>query len=107
MPIPDISHIQYLLLTALMGGQQSGRDLRKLLEQQGHKKSLAAFYQFMARMEDAKLVKGRYEVKVVDDQTIKERVYEITGSGSAACVDVREFYSSLAKAAPRLGLGGA
>jgi DNA-binding PadR family transcriptional regulator len=104
MPLPDITHLQFLLLTALLDGERPGRELRTLLESEGHKKSGPAFYQLMARMEDAKLVKGRYEQKVVEGQIIKERVYTVTGAGTAAVADVQEFYAGLA--ARRSGLEG-
>ena len=101
MPLPDITHLQFLLLAALLDGERSGRDLRELLGREGHKKSLPAFYQLMARMEDSRMVKGRYEQKIVEGQIIKERVYKVTGAGATACDDVRGFYST------RLALGGA
>ena len=104
MPLPDISHLQYLLLTALLDGERTGRTLRAVLEGQGQRKSLPAFYQLMARMEDAKLVAGRYEQKVVEGQLIKERVYTATGAGVAAADQVRDFYASIE--AGRLGLQG-
>lgn len=106
MPLPDITHLQFLLLAALLNGEQSGRTLRSLLEQEGHRKTPAAFYQLMARLEEARFVEGRYEQKTVEEQTIKERVYKVTGSGRAACAAVREFYASLA-ARQNLGMEGA
>jgi len=105
MPIPDITHLQFLLLAELLGGEQTGRNLRELLEKQGHKKSAPAYYQLMARMEDARLVKGRYEQKVVEGQIIKERVYKITAPGEAAYESVRDFYAAIASR--RVGLEGA
>jgi DNA-binding PadR family transcriptional regulator len=95
MPIPEISNLQLVLLAALMNGDRSGRDLRNLLAKEKHKKSAPAFYQLMARMEDAKLVRGRYEQKVVEGQLIKERVYTITGGGIAAYRSALEFFASL------------
>jgi DNA-binding PadR family transcriptional regulator len=102
MPLPDITHLQFLLLAALMDGERSGRELREVLANEGERKSGPAFYQLMARMEDAKLVKGRYDQKVVDGQIIKERVYKVTGAGVGAFESVRDFY--LAHAARRVGL---
>jgi DNA-binding PadR family transcriptional regulator len=105
MPIPDITHLQFLLLDELAAaGERSGRALRELLEKQGHKKSSPAFYQLMARMEDAKLVEGRYEQKLVEGQLIKERVYKITGNGIATHAEVVEFYAKL-ESVKNLGLG--
>ena len=105
MPIPDITHLQFLLLNALQEREQSGRALRELLGQEGRRTSGPAFYQLMARMEDAKLVRGRYEQKVVEGQLIKERVYALTAPGVAAAEAVRAFYASLA--VRRTGLEGA
>ena len=42
----------------------------------------------MARLEDAGLVAGQYEQKVVDGQIIKERRYALTPRGDAAIASV-------------------
>ena len=106
MPLPDITHLQFLLIAALLDGERSGRDLRELLEREGHRKSGPAFYQLMARLEDAKLVTGAYKQKVVEGQIIKERFYTVTGAGQAAYAAVRDFYASIATR-QNLGLEGA
>src|SRR5262245_12262710 len=103
MPIPDITHLQYLLLVSLLDGERSGRDLRELLAREGHRKSAPAFYQLMARLEDARFVTGRYEVKEIDGNTFKERLYRVTASGATAVDQVRAFYLSRG----RLGVQGA
>ncbi|MBP3957737.1 helix-turn-helix transcriptional regulator [Gemmata sp. G18] len=105
MPLPDITHLQFLLLAALLDGEQSGRSLRALLEQEGHRKSAPAFYQLMARLEESKFVEGRYEQKIVAGQTIKERVYKVAAAGVSALGTVRDFYAGL-DAARGLNLGG-
>lgn len=105
MPIPEITHLQFLLLDALQGGEHSGRALRELLRQERHRTSGPAFYQLMARMEDAKLVRGRYDQKLVEGQLIKERVYTLTAEGRKAAEAVRTFYAALT--ARRTGLEGA
>jgi DNA-binding PadR family transcriptional regulator len=97
MPLPEITHLQFFLLTELMDGERTGRFLRERLGEEGHRKSGPAFYQLMARLEDAKFVKGRYNQKVIDGQIIKERVYSITGAGVRAIDDVRQFYVARTK----------
>lgn len=92
MPIPETTHLQFLVLGALLDGEQSGRYVRDKLAEAGHKKSGPAFYQFMARLEDMGFVEGRYEAKVVEGQPIKERVYTLTGDGVRAWEEVRDFY---------------
>jgi DNA-binding PadR family transcriptional regulator len=103
MPLPEITHLQFLILALLLDGELSGRKLREGLAEAGHRKSAPAFYQFMARLEDAELVEGRYDQKVIDGQIIKERFYTLTGAGERAWADVRDFYM----AHGRLGLRGA
>ena len=52
-----------------------------------------AFYQMMARLEDAGLVAGEYDQKIVDGQIIKERRYSLTARGETAWTATRVFYS--------------
>ncbi|HEX8201192.1 MAG TPA: hypothetical protein VF590_11945 [Isosphaeraceae bacterium] len=103
MPLPELTHLQFLVLTILMDGERSGREVREKLVEAGEQKSGPAFYQFMARLEDGGFVEGWYEQKVIDGQIIKERRYRLTGQGAKAREHVRDFY--LAHAG--LGLQGA
>ena len=75
-----------------MGSSASGIAIRRRLAEFGAKKSGPAFYQLMARMEDADLVEGWYEQQIVDGQIIRERHYKITRSGSRSWQGSREFY---------------
>src|SRR4051812_10232463 len=101
MGFPEITHLQFLVLNWLLDAERSGRWIRAHLAKHGHTKSGPAFYQFMARLEEAKLVAGRYEAKEVDGQPVRERVYQITGGGVAACQDVRAFYAAALKLRPQ------
>ena len=103
MPLPEITHLQFLVLSVLTDRELPGRLVREKLAESGEKKSGPAFYQFMARLEEGGFVEGWYDQKVVEGQIIKERHYRITGEGLRACEDVRDFYLSRA----RLGLQGA
>jgi DNA-binding PadR family transcriptional regulator len=104
MPLPILTHLQFLVLSYLMGGEkQSGRYLREKLAEKRVLKTGPAFYQLMARLEDSGFVEGTYEQKVVDGQILKERTYRITGSGVTAWEEVRDFYI---ENVPHLGLLG-
>jgi DNA-binding PadR family transcriptional regulator len=92
MPLPELTHLQFLVLSILLDGERSGREVRERLKEAGESKSGPAFYQFMARLEDAGFVEGWYDQKVVDGQSIKERRYKITGGGLRAWEEVRDFY---------------
>jgi DNA-binding PadR family transcriptional regulator len=106
MPIPKLQHLQFLVLCALLDGELVGRALREALSAEGSPKSGPAFYQLMARLEDAKFVTGRYEQKIVEGQAIKERTYSLTGAGEAAVEECLEFYRRR-DVALNLGLTGA
>ncbi|HUF47475.1 MAG TPA: hypothetical protein VMM93_06625 [Vicinamibacterales bacterium] len=90
--LPSITHLQFLILEALDAGEQAGRDLRVLLSTHGIRNSAPAFYQMMARLEDAALVEGRYDQRVVDSQLLKERRYRLVPAGRRALAETRTFY---------------
>src|SRR5262245_36434926 len=90
--IPDITHLQFLVLAVLRGGSRTGHAVRKALSRHGVRRSGPAFYQMMARLEDADLVAGEYDQKIVDGQIIKERRYTLTARGDAAWSATRAFY---------------
>lgn len=90
--VPDITHLQFLVLTMLDGGPRLGRHVRRRLTRHGVRRSAPAFYQMMARLEEAGFVSGDYDQKIIDSQIIKERRYTVTPSGKAALTRTRNFY---------------
>jgi DNA-binding PadR family transcriptional regulator len=105
--LPEITHLQFLVLGILMPGETSGRKVRSALASYRVRRTAPAFYQLMARLEDAGLVDGRYEQKVVEGQLIKERRYRITPAGAAAFKETREFYLRPVPASAVKGLANA
>jgi DNA-binding PadR family transcriptional regulator len=91
--IPEITHLQFLVLGMLRAGGRHGRFLRKALARHGVHRTGPAFYQMMARLEDAGLVAGEYDQKIVDGQIIKERRYTVTDRGETAWSSTRAFYN--------------
>src|SRR6185295_12171995 len=90
--IPEITHLQFLVLGHLRQSPRLGRELRRELARHGVRRSGPAFYQMMARLEDAELVAGEYDQKVIAGQIIKERRYVVTAAGAAAWNLTRDFY---------------
>lgn len=90
--LPRLTHLQFLLIEALTDGERAGRDLRTLLAAFGVRNSGPAFYQMMGRLEEAGLVEGWYDRKLVDGQPIKERRYRLTKAGARAGAETRAFY---------------
>ena len=102
--IPRITHLQFLVLGMLRGHVRRGRHVRSELGKHGVRRSGPAFYQMMARLEDAGLVTGAYDQKIVAGQIIKERQYTLTPSGVAAWNATRDFYLTKIAAFERVGL---
>lgn len=90
--IPEITHLQFLVLGMLRDGAALGRDVRRALARHGARRSGPAFYQMMARLEDAGLVTGEYDQKIIEGQIIKERRYTLTAGGARAWSSTRDFY---------------
>ena len=91
-PLPAVTHLQFLVLGVLRSSVRPGRTVRKALARHGIRRSGPAFYQMMSRLEDAGLVAGEYDQKVVDGQIIKERRYALTPAGAASWASTRAFY---------------
>lgn len=92
MHLPELTHLQFLVLDALGPKEKRGKEMRHDLEKAGVTKTGPAFYQMMARLEEAKFVEGRYATEIIAGQIIKERVYRILGTGVQALEETRSFY---------------
>ena len=90
--VPSITHLQFLVLAMLRGGPRLGRHVRRGLASHGVARTAPAFYQMMARLEDAGLIAGEYDQKIIGSQIIKERRYTLTGDGESAWKATRDFY---------------
>ena len=95
--LPAVTHLQFLVLGLVRSQEQSGRVLREALATYGVRRSAPAFYQLMARLESAGLVRGRYEQIVVGDQAVTERRYEVTAEGQRAWTRTHDFYADVAR----------
>jgi DNA-binding PadR family transcriptional regulator len=94
MQIPELTSAQWLVLSLLLDEELSGRVLREKLAEKGRRSSSPAFYQFMARLEEAGHVQGHYVQKIVGGHAIKERFYKITASGIRAQNDYEIFVAT-------------
>jgi DNA-binding PadR family transcriptional regulator len=100
--LPDLTHLQFLVLGVLRSEEQSGRTLRDALAGYGIRRTGPAFYQLMARMEKDGLADGWYEQITVGDQLVTERRYRITGDGKKRWNEARAFYDHVARVATKL-----
>jgi DNA-binding PadR family transcriptional regulator len=92
MQLPTVTALQTLVIRQLIEADKNGRTLRADVAAAGKKMSGPAFYELMARIEDAGLVRGRYVSKVVDGCAIRERWYHLEAKGQSALDEAREFY---------------
>ena len=92
MPVPRITHLQFLILDVLLQGERSGTFIRDTLVEQGQRQSRRAFYDLMARLEDARFVKGWYDKKNPEGFTLPPRHYKVMGEGKSAWQEACQFY---------------
>lgn len=92
--LPGITHLQFLVLGLLQGGEQPGREIRDVLVRYGVRSTTAAFYQMMARLERDRLVEGWYEQITIGDQAVTERRYRLRPPGERLWREARTFYAS-------------
>ena len=99
MSLPKITHLQAVVLSSLKGHpERYGHNLRQeLYELTKRKKSLPAFYQMMARLENDGLVAGKKEVRRLDEATVTVSVYRITKKGERELKTTLGFYEWLGK----------
>ena len=102
MPLPRLTHLQYLVVSELARQSAPGRAVRQRLRDAGVRQSGPAFYQLMAGLEDGGFVSGWYEQQIVDGQIIRERHYRVLAAGQRALEESRRFYRSRGAARPGL-----
>jgi DNA-binding PadR family transcriptional regulator len=90
--LPPLTSLQFLILGTLLESDRPGRVIRDRLAAFGVRRTPAAFYQLMARLERAGLTTGWYERVVVGDQAVTERRYRLTDAGGRLWRETRDFY---------------
>ncbi len=93
--LPDVSHLQFLALSVLARGPSSGQNLREAVRSFGVRRTRAAFYQFMSRLERDGLATGDYEQTSLGGRLVTERRYAITPAGARALASVRAFHAAV------------
>ncbi len=91
--LPELTGLQFLIMETIGARKMLGAELRERLKERKVHKTGPAFYQLMARLEEAKLVEGWYEQEVIDGQIIKQRCYRVTGLGERTRRATLEFYA--------------
>ncbi|MEI6144180.1 MAG: hypothetical protein WCP91_01120 [Candidatus Berkelbacteria bacterium] len=95
--LPKLTHLQYLVLGHINRPglpETSGKSLRQLLNDCGIGKTIPAFYQLMARLEESGYVVGEYHKVQSGNQVYRERHYWLTDQGVREAENSRIFYNS-------------
>lgn len=95
--IPKISHLQFMILQSLHTEEKTGKQLRNELRLEGVKRTKAAFYQLMNRMEWSGLIKSNYKGETPEYQQLKDKYFNITKKGIIFYTKTIEFYSRFVK----------
>src|SRR4029434_6699513 len=97
--LPPLSHLQFLALGVILSSDEPGRVIRDVVADYGVRRTGAAVYQPIARLERDGLT-GEWSRPVIGaDQTARERRYRITAAGSRAWRQTRSFYETVAATA--------
>lgn len=99
--LPALTHLQFLVLGVLLTGEQSGRTIRRAIDEYGVRRSSPAFYQMMARLERDGMVEGWYEQIQAGDQAVTERRYRATAAASRTWNRTRAFYEGISLSVAR------
>src|SRR5258705_12004435 len=91
--LPTLTHLQFIVIGALLADEQSGKDLRIELKRHGVRRTGPAFYQMMARLEDSGWIDGFYTQGIVDAQIIKERRHHRKPAGPRSWNRTPDFFA--------------
>ena len=100
--LPELTHLQFLVLSVLRNDEHPGRAIRKALAGYGVRRTAPAFYQLMSRLENAGLIEGWYEQIIAGDQAVTERRYRITSNGKRLWTRAQSFYAKVGRLASRI-----
>ena len=94
MPLPDVTHLQFAIIDVMGAKERTGEEIRRsLFREHSIKRTLAAFYMLMKRLEDSGFITGRYRLVEIGSYTAKQRLYKVTGQGAKAFQNARDWYA--------------
>lgn len=95
--IPDVTPLQFLVLSIVGADPVPGKQVREQLARSFDKRmALPTFYDLMSRLEKLGFIEGWYEQRIIAGQGIKERYYRITAQGSKVWEQTRDFFANTA-----------
>jgi DNA-binding PadR family transcriptional regulator len=102
MRLPEITALQFAVLSLLFDGEKTGQQLRHELKRWGGPRAAATFSRLMGRMQDAVYVDARRCPQVTHGQTVWQSRYRVTDLGLIVWHATRRFYNAFDPPPPGL-----
>ncbi len=100
----ELTRLETVLLSALVGGERYGLDIRASAEEMGQTVSLASLYTTLGRLEEAGLLRARWGETTEARRGARRRYYALTGIGERALRDTRRVWQEVLRRIPAAGL---
>ena len=102
MRLPEITGLQFAVLSLLFAGEKTGRQLREELQRWGGPRTAAAFSGLMRRLQNAAYVDGERCTQAGRGGAVPECRYRVTDLGVIVWRATREFYAAFDPPPPEL-----
>ncbi len=96
MRLPEITPLQFALLSLLFDGEKTARQLRTELQRWGGPRAAATVSRLMSRIQYAAYVDSRPCNRPDHGRTVRECRYRLTDLGLIVWHDTRRFYNAFA-----------
>ncbi len=100
----ELTRLETVLLSALVGRERYGLEIRDQAEAVGQNVSLASLYTTMNRLEKAGLVRARWGETTEARRGARRRYYALTAPGEQALRDTRLVLRQVLRRIPAAGL---
>ena len=104
MRLPEITALQFALLSLLFEGEKTGRQLREELKRCNGNRAAATFSRLVGRMQDAAYVHAEVCPRTAAGRTVRECRYRLTDLGLIVWKATRRFYNAFDPPPPDLQL---
>ena len=102
MRLPEITALQFALLSLLFSGEKTARQLHGQLQRFSGPRTAAAFSQLMSRLQEAAYVDALRATRSAHGRTVPECRYRLTDLGLIVWQATRRFYNGFDPPPPEL-----
>jgi hypothetical protein len=102
MSLPELSHLQFLMIRLLFAEPRTGKELRRLSKAESAKLSPPSFSRLTQRMERLNYLHSQDELTASGRRYVRPRRFQVTDLGIVVWSRAREFYVTSAPPPPDL-----